>query len=86
MGIHKSLKAKSGMSSFRNVLTRRERIKTLMRDGKWSQDDSSVYALPKMKLIAPKARKKKEVKKTQTTEATAQPVTTTPIGKQEKKE
>ena len=59
MSIDKSLRRKSGMSTNRSVLTRGERIKTLIETDRWIQDRSP-YGLPKVrvqKIVIKKAKK-----------------------------
>ena len=65
MSIDKSLRRKNSLQRARNVLTRGERIKTLMDDERW-QDGRSPYGLPKVKvvkLVVKKAKKAKEEEK-----------------------
>jgi small basic protein (TIGR04137 family) len=66
--MHPSLKLQVGKSQERSVLKRSERIKILMSKGKWDKD-SSVYGLPKIKVVKIKVKKEK-----------AQEATTTPAG------
>ena len=58
MSLHSSLKIDTAGSQQRTVLTRIERIKDLMKKGRWS-DEHSVTALPKLKVVRIKARKTK---------------------------
>lgn len=60
--MHPSLKLQSGKSDTRSVLKRSERIKLLMAQGKW-QKNSSVYGLPKIKVIRIKVKKEKTQEK-----------------------
>jgi small basic protein (TIGR04137 family) len=65
MSIDKSLRRKNTLQRARNVLTRGERIKTLMDEERW-KDDRSPYGLPKVKvikLVVKKAKKAKEEEK-----------------------
>jgi small basic protein (TIGR04137 family) len=48
MSVHKSLKFDSAAATSRSVLSRRERLERLTRDGKWDES-SSVYGLPKVR-------------------------------------
>jgi len=48
MSVHKSLKFDSAAATSRSVLSRRERLELLIRDGKWDES-SSVYGLPKVR-------------------------------------
>ncbi len=56
MSLHSSLKIDTAGSQQRSVLTRIERIKDLMKKGRWS-DEHAVTALPKLKVLRIKARK-----------------------------
>jgi len=57
MSIHSSLRsAGSGLNALRNVLKRHERIRHLMSQGRWA-DEQSVLGLPKIKQLRLKARK-----------------------------
>ena len=58
MSLHPSLKIDTAGAQQRTVLTRIERIKDLMKKGRW-QEDQSVTGLPKTKIIKVKARKTK---------------------------
>jgi len=57
MAIHKSLKTKGKLSRHRNVLSRRERVEILRKDGKW-QEGESVFGLAKVKHIKEKRKVK----------------------------
>ena len=62
MSIDKSLRRKNSLQRARNVLTRGERIKTMMDQERWT-DGRSPYGLPKVKvvkLVVKKAKKAKE--------------------------
>lgn len=64
MSIDKSLRRKNQLQRARNVLTRGERIKTLMDEERW-QEGRSPYNLPKVKVVkvvVKKAKKAKEEK------------------------
>jgi small basic protein (TIGR04137 family) len=61
MSIDKSLRRKNSLLRARSVLTRDERIKTLMDTDKWT-DGRSPYGLPKvrvLKIVKKKAPKEK---------------------------
>ena len=58
MSLHSSLKIDTAGSQERTVLTRIERIKDLMKKGRWS-DDHEITGLPKLKVVRIKARKTK---------------------------
>jgi small basic protein (TIGR04137 family) len=60
MAIHKSLKTKGKLSRHRNVLSRRERVEILRKDGKW-QEGESVFGLAKVKHIKEKRKVKAPV-------------------------
>lgn len=85
---HSSLKAASVEVKHRNVLKRHERIKALQKDEKWN-DRSSVYKLPKMKLLKIKVKKVKakaeetqaEGSPTAVPQATGAPAKTQPAAK-----
>jgi len=59
MSIHPSLKVDSATSQQKSVLSRIQRIKDLMKKGKWA-DGRPVTALPKTKVVKIKAKKVKE--------------------------
>ena len=62
MTIDKSLKIKAGSVRTRNVLTRAERLKQLVENGRWAEGDS-VMGLPKVRVQKISLKKKKKVKK-----------------------
>jgi small basic protein (TIGR04137 family) len=73
MSIDKSLRRKNQLARARNVLTRGERIKTLIDEERW-QEGRSPYNLPKVKvvkLVVKKAKKAKEEEKTEGAEGAA---------------
>ncbi len=49
MSIHPSLKGADTLSGERSVLTRVERITKLTQDGKFDEENSSVWNLPKVR-------------------------------------
>ncbi len=49
MSIHKSLRPKDKLKRQRNVLTRRERVKKLVENGQFDEEEDSVFGLPKLK-------------------------------------
>jgi small basic protein (TIGR04137 family) len=74
MSIDKSLRRKNQLVRARNVLTRGERIKTMMNEERW-QDGRSPYGLPKVKvvkIVVKKAKKTKEEEKPAEGEAPAE--------------
>ena len=65
MSIHSSLKGADTLSGERSVLSRFERIQKLIKDGKFDEESSSAYGLPKVRtkfkvLKAKKAEKPAE--------------------------
>lgn len=57
MSIHPSLRKAGGKAgTFRNVLKRHERLRYLMRHGRWT-DHQSAFGLPKIKQEKMKAKK-----------------------------
>ena len=58
MSLHRSLRSGSSLKSHRNVLKRRERIKKLKEDERWSEDNNSIYGLPKVRSIKVRAKTK----------------------------
>ena len=73
MSIDKSLRRKNALQRARSVLTRGERIKTLIDEERW-QEGRSPYNLPKVKvvkLVVKKAKKAKEEEKTEGAEGAA---------------
>ena len=61
MSLHPSLKVDTAGAQQRTVLSRIERIKDLLKKGLW-EDDTSVLALPKTKIVRVKAKKEKQEK------------------------
>jgi small basic protein (TIGR04137 family) len=61
MTIDRSLRVRSGSIANRNVLTRGERLQKLKEAEKW-QDGSSVFGLPKVRVIKMALKKKKKAK------------------------
>jgi len=61
MTIHSSLRGVDTLSGERSVLTRIERIQKLAKDGKFDEEESSVWGLPKVrtKFKVAGAKKKK---------------------------
>lgn len=62
MSIHRSLAERGALKRTRNVLTRTERCEALKTAGKWTEELSSVFGLPKVRTQF-KTAKKKAVKK-----------------------
>lgn len=61
MSIHPSLKIDTAGAQQKTVLSRIQRIKGLMKKGKW-QDNQSVTGLPKTKILKIKTKKTKAAK------------------------
>jgi small basic protein (TIGR04137 family) len=73
MSIDKSLRRRNALERARSVLTRGERIKTLMTEERW-QEGRSPFGLPKVKvvrIVIKKAKKAKEEEKPAEGEAAA---------------
>lgn len=67
MSIDKSLRRKNQLQRARSVLTRAERIKVLMDDGRWKEGHSP-YHLPKVKVIKVGVKKPKKAAKEEAAE------------------
>jgi small basic protein (TIGR04137 family) len=82
MSIHPSLSTAGKGKSQRTVLKRTERIKQLMKEGKWT-DSSKIFGLPKLKIVRLKVKKEKAAEKPEAAaaEATAETAKTTPTAK-----
>ncbi|MFC1645611.1 small basic protein [Candidatus Omnitrophota bacterium] len=90
MSIHPSLSSAAKGSKQKTVLKRTERIKHLMKKGKWT-DASSVFGMPKIKMTRLKIKKEKaaekpeaEVAATEATEATETKAATPAAGEKTK--
>lgn len=70
MTIDKSLKIRSGAIRSRSVLTRAERIAKLTSQDRFSPDDNSPLALPKVRVVKLAFKKKKKAKKAEDEEGT----------------
>lgn len=64
MSIHKSLK-RNEWDGNRTVLSRLERIKLLIEQGKWK--DEKIFSLPKVKIVKLKKIKLEKIEKEETT-------------------
>jgi small basic protein (TIGR04137 family) len=87
MSIDKSLRRKDSLQRARNVLTRWERIRTLMNEERW-QDGRSPFGLPKVKVLKikkAKKEKKEEEKPAEGEAAAAAPAGAVPAAEKEKK-
>ncbi|MDR3108372.1 MAG: small basic protein [Planctomycetaceae bacterium] len=62
MTIDKSLKTSKGIVRARNVLNRAERIEKLKEQDRWSDDGSTPYSLPKVRVYKVVINKKKKKK------------------------
>ncbi|MBN1846183.1 MAG: small basic protein [Sedimentisphaerales bacterium] len=72
MSLDRSLKSSDALSRHRNVLTRMERLEILVDEGRWSEQNNSVFGLPKVahrKLAAGKKTKKKDAEEEKAAEA-----------------
>ena len=49
MSIHRSLRSASNLAGERSVFTRVERIAALKKQGKFSEESTSIYGLPKVR-------------------------------------
>jgi len=58
MSVHPSLRATGEMKRHRSVLTRLERLKTLLARGAW-REDRSAFRLPKVKHLKVTVKKEK---------------------------
>lgn len=75
MSIDKSLRRKNSLARARSVLTRDERIKTLMETDRWTEGRSP-FNLPKVrvhKIVTKKAKKAEKVEEAAEGAATAAP-------------
>lgn len=71
MSVDRSLKSSSTLTRHRNVLTRAERLSALEEDGRWGEDSTSIFGLPKVSHRKITAGKKKKVVGPETEEADA---------------
>lgn len=62
MSIDRSLRLKASLSRHRNVLTRAERVATLMEADRWDEDKSTALHMPKVSHRKVKAAAKKKKK------------------------
>lgn len=62
MSIHRSLCLGSSIAKHRNVLTRLERLEKLEAKESWSEEENSLFALPKVRSIKVAMKKKKKKK------------------------
>ncbi|MFN0207258.1 MAG: small basic protein [Planctomycetota bacterium] len=78
MSIHRSLAPRGALKRSRNVMTRKERCEILKAAGKWNEEESSLFGLPKVRTQF-KVAKKKAVKK-EAAEGAAAPGAAAPAG------
>jgi small basic protein (TIGR04137 family) len=71
MSIDKSLRRKNQLARARSVLTRGERIKTLVDEERWTADQSP-YGLPKVKVVKIVVKKPKKAKEEAPAEGTGE--------------
>jgi len=64
MSLHPSLKQRDSKGLSRTVMKRDERIKKLIKEGKWN-DKSKVFGLPKVKIVRMKTAKKEKKQEAQ---------------------
>ncbi len=73
MSIHSSLRGADSLTGERSVLTRVERITKLKKDGKFDEENDSVWGLPKVrtkfKVVSTKKAKEPEQEGEETAEA-----------------
>ena len=72
MSVDRSLKSEGSLARHRNVLTRAERIEKLEDEAKWTEDENSVYGLPKVAHRKVGAGKKDQKEATPETELGAE--------------
>src|SRR5438445_11243333 len=70
MSIDKSLRRRNALERARSVLTRGERIKTLMTEERW-QEGRSPFGLPKVKVVRIVIKKVKKAKEEEKPEGEA---------------
>ena len=75
MSVHKSLKSKGKLVRQRNVLTRWERILTLVQEERWTSENDSPYGLPKVRVVRMKKRVKEKKSEAEEGEAAASSAT-----------
>ena len=64
MSIHRSLASRGALKRTRNVLSRLERCEALKAAGKWKEEESSIFGLPKVRTHVKTAKKKAAKKET----------------------
>ncbi|MFA5500276.1 MAG: small basic protein [Candidatus Omnitrophota bacterium] len=73
MSQHPSLRISDKDKAQRSVLKRHERIKTLKEKEKWTEEEDSVYGLPKVKVTRFKIKKEKAAAAAEGAEGAAAP-------------
>lgn len=63
MSLDRSLKSRNALSRHRNVLNRAERLDILEEEGRWTEENSSIFGLPKVAHRKSAAGKKVKEKK-----------------------
>ncbi|MFC1666669.1 small basic protein [Candidatus Omnitrophota bacterium] len=81
MSQHPSLKSSKSGKKLRTVLKRYERFFTLKEKGRL-KDDSSVFGMPKLKVVRAKIKKEKAEEKPEEVQAAAAPAETAGAPKQ----
>ena len=59
MSQHPSLRSSKGRKRHRSILKRFERLKHMKEKGDWEEDKTSIYGLPKIKIVKFKVKKEK---------------------------
>ncbi len=85
MSIHNSLATAGNLRRHRNVLTRTERLEILKKDGR-HKEGQSIFGLPKVRSILPKAKKKVKEAAAETPAAGAAPAAAAPAAAAGKKD
>lgn len=63
MSLDRSLKSRNALSRHRNVLNRAERLDILEEEGRWTEENNSIFGLPKVAHRKSAAGKKVKEKK-----------------------
>ncbi len=70
MSLHKSLVSGNKMARARSVLSRAERIERLTEEGRFTEGETCVFGLPKVRTIVKAKKKKKKKDEEESTEET----------------
>ncbi len=73
MSLDRSLKSRNALSRHRNVLNRAERLIILEEEGRWTEENNSIFGLPKVVHRKSAAGKKVKEKKEETAAAPGTP-------------